>query len=302
VLITPARNEAEFIDLTLQSVVRQTVRPLRWVIVSDGSTDGTDEKVKRYAAEHEWIQLLRMPEREERHFGGKVLAFNAGYAQVKTLDFDFVANIDADISFEPDFFAFLLGRLSENPRLGLTGCAFVEGDSRYDYRFTSIEHVSGQCQLFRRACFESFNGYVAVKGGGIDVAAVLNARLHGWETKTFTERVFIHHRAMGSAVNKGLMVKFRDGEKDYRLGSHPLWEMFRCVYQMGKQRPLVLGGLWILAGYVWSVVRRTPRQIGPDLVNLRRKDQMTRLKAFFGLISSNKSSKVLATPVASKQD
>ena len=290
VLITPARNEAEFIELTLQSVVQQTIRPLRWVIVSDGSTDGTDEKVRKYAAEHDWIQLLRMPERRERTFAGKVLAFNAGYAQVRPLDFDFVASMDADISFEPDFFSFLLARLSENPRLGLVGGAFIEGESRYDYRFTSIEHVSGQCQLFRRACFESFDGYVPVKGGGIDVAAVLSARLHGWETRTFTETVFIHHRVMGSAVNRGLMVKFHDGEKDYSLGSHPLWEIFRCIYQMGKQRPRVVGGLSILGGYVWSATRRLPRQIGPELVNLRRKEQLARLKAFFGSILSNQPS------------
>ncbi|MGA2173976.1 MAG: glycosyltransferase family 2 protein [Verrucomicrobiota bacterium] len=301
VLITPARNEAEYIELTLQSVVQQTVRPLRWVIVSDGSTDGTDEKVKKYAAEHDWIQLLRMPERQERNFAGKVLAFNAGYAQVTPLDFEFVGNIDADISFEPDFFSFLLARLSENPRLGLVGAAFVEGESRYDYRFTSIEHVSGQCQLFRRACFESFNGYVPVKGGGIDVAAVLNARLHGWETRTFAERVFIHHRVMGSAVNKGLMVRFHDGEKDYRLGSHPLWELFRGVYQMAKQRPPVLGGLSILGGYVWSALRRVPRQIGPELVKLRRKEQMARLKAFFLPMFSNKSPKAQPTSAGAGQ-
>ena len=78
VLITPARNESKFIELTLQSVVAQTYRPLKWVIVSDGSTDGTDEIVGKYTAEHSWIELVRMPERKERHFAGKVHAFNAG--------------------------------------------------------------------------------------------------------------------------------------------------------------------------------------------------------------------------------
>ena len=97
VLITPARNEADFIESTLKSVVSQTIRPLKWVIVSDGSTDGMDEIVGRYSAEQSWIELVRMPERRERHFAGKVNAFNAGSARVKDLPYDIIGNLDADI-------------------------------------------------------------------------------------------------------------------------------------------------------------------------------------------------------------
>src|SRR6266508_2351951 len=114
VLVTPARNEAAFIELTLNSMVRQTVPPVKWVIVSDGSTDGTDEIVGNYARNHEWIELVRMPERAERHFAGKVHAFNAGYERVKGCRFDIIGNLDADISFEPDYFSFLLGKFAEN--------------------------------------------------------------------------------------------------------------------------------------------------------------------------------------------
>src|SRR5436305_894671 len=119
VLITPARNEAQFIERTMQSVVAQTVRPLKWVIVSDGSTDGTDEIVNRYVAQHPWIELVRMPERRERHFAGKVHAFNAGYARVRGLPYDTLASLDADISFDADYFAFLLEKLAQDASLGL---------------------------------------------------------------------------------------------------------------------------------------------------------------------------------------
>ena len=105
VLITPARNEAQFIELTIKSVVSQTVRPLKWVIVSDGSTDGTDDIVSKYAAEHPWIELVRMPERSERHFAGKVHAFNAGYARVKHLKYEVIGSLDGDISFDERFFS-----------------------------------------------------------------------------------------------------------------------------------------------------------------------------------------------------
>src|ERR1700730_14135112 len=100
VLITPARNEAQFIELTIRSVVTQTVRPLRWIIVSDGSTDGTDDIVRKYTRDYPWIQLVRMPERRERHFAGKVHAFNSGYERLRDLGYDVIANLDGDISFD----------------------------------------------------------------------------------------------------------------------------------------------------------------------------------------------------------
>src|SRR5580704_15717832 len=163
VLITPARNEAKFIELTLESMVSQTVVPLKWVIVSDGSTDGTDEIVKKYTSDYAWIELIRMPERKERHFAGKVLAFNAGYAKLAGLPYEIIGNLDGDVSFDGDYFDFLLRKFDENPHLGVAGTPFREGSFQYDYRFTSIEHVSGQCQLFRRECFEAIGGYVARK-------------------------------------------------------------------------------------------------------------------------------------------
>ena len=156
VLVSPARNEAQFIELTIKSVIAQTVLPLKWVIVSDGSTDGTDEIVKKYASENPWIELVRMPERRERDFAGKVHAFNAGYARLKGLDYDVIGSLDADISFDEGYFSFLLQKLVADPELGLVGTPFKDGpNSIYDYRFVSIEHVSGACQLFRRECFRA---------------------------------------------------------------------------------------------------------------------------------------------------
>ena len=124
ILITPVRNEAQFIELTLKSMVQQTFRPLKWVIVSDGSTDGTDDIVCRYAQNHPWIELLRMPEREERHFAGKVHAFNAGYDKAKELCPDIIGNIDADVTFEPDHLEYLLTKFAEDPELGVGGAPF----------------------------------------------------------------------------------------------------------------------------------------------------------------------------------
>lgn len=279
VLITPARNEAQFIELTLKSMIRQTHRPLKWVIVSDGSTDGTDDIVRKYMSDNPWIELLRMPERAERHFAGKVYAFNAGYDRVKDLDFDIVGNLDADVSFEPDHFEFLVGKMAENPKLGLAGAPFREGTYQYDYRFTNIENVWGGCQLFRRECYHSIGGYTPVKGGGVDHIAVISARMKGWKTRTFTERVCIHHRRMNTEGQSAFQARFKMGAKDYSFGNHPVWELFRTLYQMTLP-PFVVGGFALGAGYFWSMVQRKEVSVSRELVAFTRHEQMLRFRRF----------------------
>jgi biofilm PGA synthesis N-glycosyltransferase PgaC len=281
VVISPARNEAQFIELTLKSMVAQTILPLQWVIVSDGSTDGTDVIVRKYSADYPWIELVRMPERTERNFACKVLAFNAGYARVKNLDYRVVASLDADTSFDPDYFQFLLGKLVDDPLLGLTGTPFreVSGYS-YDYRFVSIEHVSGMCQVFRRECFEAIGGYRPVKAGSIDHIAVISARMSGWKTRTFTEKFCTHYRKIGTAQRGVLASRFKLGVKDYNVGNHPLWELFRALYQMTKS-PLCFGGLALGSGYIWASLRRVERPVSQDLVDFHRREQKQRLKKLF---------------------
>src|SRR5271166_602461 len=131
VLITPARNEAQFIELTIRSVIAQTARPVKWIIVSDGSTDSTDDIVTKYAADYPWIELLRMPNRRERHFAGKAHAFNAGRAAVEDLDYEVIGNLDADVSFEADHFEFLVARFTDDARFGVVGAPFREGTFHY---------------------------------------------------------------------------------------------------------------------------------------------------------------------------
>jgi len=281
VLITPARNEAEFIDLTIRSIVAQTFRPLKWVIVSDGSTDRTDEIVQSYTEVHPWIQLLRMPERKERHFAGKVDAFNAGYEQVKDLNFDVVGNIDGDVSFEPDLFEFLIGQMAQFPQLGVAGAPFREGSFQYDYSYSNIENVWGGCQLFRRECFVGIGGYLPLKGGCIDHVAVVSARMQGWQTRTFTSKVVLHHRKMGTAQLGWLKAKFNMGVKDHSVGNHPLWELARTIYQM-KNRPYIVGGLALGWGYAWSMLSRRRIAISNELVEFARREQMQRLTKRFG--------------------
>jgi glycosyltransferase involved in cell wall biosynthesis len=278
VLITPARNEAAFIEKTIQSVIAQTILPKRWVIVSDGSTDGTDDIVEKYRPGREWLELVRLPERTERNFAAKVNAFNAGYARVKELSFDVIANLDADVSFGEDFFSYLLEKFESMPELGVAGTHYIEGDFHsYKDSYINVHHVNGQCQLFRRVCFEDIGGYVPIKGGGIDWVAVTTARMKGWTTYSFEDQIFYHHRKMGTAESSELRARFHYGKKDYFLGGHPLWQVFRSTFQMAK-KPYVLGGLSLLSGYMWCWVTRYERPISLELMRFHRKEQMDRLR------------------------
>jgi glycosyltransferase involved in cell wall biosynthesis len=277
VVITPARNEASFIEGTIQAVARQTVPPAKWIIVSDGSTDGTDDIVRSYVRQYPWIELLRRPDRVERHFAGKVNAFDAGYAALQGMHYDILVSLDADITFDEEYFAFLLSKFADDPNLGVAGTPFREGGRHYDFRFASLDHVSGACQVFRRECFEDIGGYVPIKGGGIDWVAVTTARMKGWKTRTFPEKASLHHRTMGTGSSNRLKALFRFGKQDYYLGSHPVWQFLRSLFHF-KDRPLVLGGLLLLAGYMWGFLTRAPRPITAELLRFRRREQMARLK------------------------
>ena len=280
-LITPARNEQAYIECTIRSVVSQTVRPSRWIIVSDGSIDGTDEIVNRFSRDYPWIKLLRMPERQERQFAAKAHAFNAGCALLNRTEYDIIGNLDADITFGPDYFEFLLGKFADDPTLGVAGTPFVEDHSdlskhTYAHQFAQLQHVSGACQLFRRSCFESIGGYQPIRAGAIDWIAVTTARMNGWKTRTFTDKVCLHHRSIGTGNSRPLMVPFQYGRKAYSVGGHPLWEFLRGIFQM-RNKPRIIAGIFFQLGYLWAFLTRTPRAVSPDLMKFHRSEQMSRL-------------------------
>ena len=279
VVITPARNEEAFIERTIQSMICQTVPPERWVIVEDGSTDNTAEIVSRYLKQYPWMEMVRLPLRRDRSFAGKVQAFNAGYEKVKRLTYEIIGNLDADISFDGDHFEFLLRKFAADPSLGVAGTIFKEdGYSSETDSFEGHKHVSGQCQLFRKRCWQEIGGYVPHRAGGIDWMAVTTARMIGWKTESFRGKCFFHHRHLGTAERSAFASAFSYGEKDYYLGGHPLWEIFRVAYRASK-RPYIIDGLGLALGYCWAFLRRTPRPVSRELMSFHRKEQMTKLRA-----------------------
>lgn len=289
VLITPARNEDKFIERTIQSVFAQTVLPQKWVIVSDGSTDRTDDIVSKNAVENSIIKFVRTDDQPGRNFGSKVAAFNLGCEQLNGVEYDFIGNLDADISFEPNYYYEVFNRFESNQKLGLAGGVRLDvvGGSLREIK-SARNSVAGGFQLFRRKCFEDIDGYKILKYGGIDAVAEISARMHGWEVESFPDIVAHHHRPTGTAVNNILKQKFRAGAKYYFIGYHPVFPLLRFGSRI-FQKPIIIGSLISIFGFFWASLRRYKRPVSDAFVKYLRSEQSGRLK----LLISRRKDKAL---------
>ena len=279
VVVTPARNEEAFIERTIRSVISQTVLPQRYVVVSDGSTDSTDEIVQKYADAYDFITFIQSGAQrgDNRNFGSKVRAFNAGYALMGDIDYDFVGNLDADVSFEPDYFERLLGKFNLDPKLGLSGGEILEMiDDRPTVRGASIDSVCGAVQLFRRTCFEEIGGYRALDQGGIDAAAEITARMMGWRVRHQRDLPVAAHRRVMTGNQSVLGTRYNKGAMNQRLGYHPIFQLAVSARHM-ITRPWVVGGVWMLAGYVNAMLKRRPYALPDAVVQYLRAEQLARL-------------------------
>jgi glycosyltransferase involved in cell wall biosynthesis len=277
VLITAARNEGPYIGKTIGSVVRQTILPLKWVIVSDGSTDSTDEIVRSCASRHTFIEFVRRRSDCERpNFASKVHAFHEGYRRLNGLSYQFIGNLDADITFDAAYYEEMIARFRTNPSLGIAGGFIYESiRGRFRNRPTNRSHsVAGAIQLFRRECFEAAGGLYPLEVGGEDAHAEIMARMAGWQVQAFPGHVVFHHKSGGS-VRGFLRENIRQGYVDRALGSHPLFEIAKCV-RRAKGRPYVLGAFFHLTGYILARFWRDSA-VDRDTARYVRQQQLNRI-------------------------
>jgi biofilm PGA synthesis N-glycosyltransferase PgaC len=281
VLVTAAYNEEGYIEKTIQAVVAQTVLPMRWAIVSDGSTDRTDEIVLSYAARYPFIQLVRVQEEHARNFAAQVHAIELGCKSLKALDYKFIANLDADLSFEPTYYSRLIEKFHEDPNLGLAGgyvCEEKNGkfESRAGNRDYSVPHA---VQMFRRDCFESVGGYLALPYGGPDWHALVVARMRGWGVKAFADLPVFHHRPTGTA-DRIMRHLFRQGRMDYSLGSYPPFEVLKLIRRF-PNKPYVTGALVRLCGFAVGYLTGEKRPVTREFIQFLRIDQKNALRSLF---------------------
>jgi len=277
VLVTPAWNEEAMIEEPLKAVVTQTITPLRWIVVSDGSTDRTDEIVHKYSTVHPYIRLYRMPETHKRSFAAQVDAINAGYAQLKDLDFDFVGNLDADISFEPDYFERLFAEFAKDPRLAMAGGTIHERKSGVfvERRLNRRHSVMHGVQMFRRGCFDAIGGYTRLPYGSPDWHAEVSLRMRGWKVESIPGLKAYHHRPNGGAGSRTWYC-YRQGLADFSLGTHPLFEVFKAMRRISA-KPYLVGAVAELVGFCHAFIRGEKRAVPEEFVSYLRKEQLRRL-------------------------
>jgi glycosyltransferase involved in cell wall biosynthesis len=281
VLITPARNEEAFIERTIQSVISQTILPEVWVIVSDGSTDRTDKIVKSHMKKYKFISFVRRDGDDLRNFGSQVRAFNAGFRKLNGLEYDFIGNLDADVSFQSDYYEAILKKFSDCPRLGLAGgFIFEESNGKFgSRRYNRTYSVAHAVQLFRRSCFEDIGGYVPLRYGGSDSYAEATARFKGWNVKAFPELPVYHHKPTLTAEGM-LMGGLRQGKMDYDLGSSIIFELLKCIART-KVKPYGIYAGYRFAGFISGYFAKEKRGVPKEFIMELRSEQYSKIMNIF---------------------
>ena len=277
VLITPVRDEVKTIGITIESVLMQTRLPCEWVIVSDGSTDGTEEIITRAASQHPWIRLLALAPRPMRSFAAVVHNMTSGIGHLNCDRYHFIGLLDADVSFSTNYFEQLICRFKDEPALGLAGGVVIDiGLSRNHFPRNRAD-VPGAVQFFRRECFEKIGGLIPIHEGGWDAMTCAMARMKGYHTRLFTDLIVDHLKPRNISEGGFLRRKWQMGIRDYVLGYHPLFEGVKCLSRL-IDPPWFIGALAWWTGYCTADFQRRARIVDPDVVAHIQHEQSSRLR------------------------
>jgi poly-beta-1,6-N-acetyl-D-glucosamine synthase len=274
-IITPARDEERYIEETLRRVVLQTITPSEWVIVDDGSTDSTATVVSSYAARYPWIRLLQRPGGGSRNNNtGAIAAFMDGYHALRGVDWDFVVNLDADISMEPDYFERCFREFCDHPELGIGGGTLyhIEGGATKT-EVGPASHVRGATKIYRRACWEAIGGLN--NSSGWDTLDEAKANMMGWHTRSFPQIVALHLRPTGAAEG-AWRDAVKNGESEYFSGYHPVFMIAKCL-RKAFTKPYFTVGAGLFYGFVSSYLTKSPQVDDKALVRHLRRRQLRRL-------------------------
>ena len=260
VVISPVKDEEKYIELTLASMTSQTIKPALWLIVDDGSRDGTVEIVRRYAERHPFIQLARHPRAGVRGPGSPVIrAFEYGRSLIRDVPHEFITKLDCDLSFGADYFETLLKRFGDDPKLGIASGVYLETDVDGAWQPVSMPtyHAFGASKVVRRTCFEQIGGFPTAAGW--DTVDEIKAIDRGWRTGHFTDLQVKHHKREGSGIGQ-LKTSRIHGEIYYATGGDPLFFAFKVAHRL-TARPVLTSALALAFGYLSAAARRTPRLV-----------------------------------------
>jgi glycosyltransferase involved in cell wall biosynthesis len=275
VIITPVRDEEEYIGATIESVSKQSVLPAEWVIVDDGSTDRTGEIIDQYAAQFPWIRAVHRTNRGFRKSGGGVVeTFYDGYRALQSDDWDFIVKLDGDLTFTTGYFQQCFAHFAREPRLGIGGGEIYHSiDGELKLEANPRFHVRGATKIYRKACWEAIGGLWVAPGW--DTIDEVKANMLGWATHSFTELRLLHHRVTGSA-DGFVKDRVKHGVACYVSGYHPLFVLASCLRRLVR-RPYVLGSLAVFSGFLKGYLNRLPRVNDQQLIHYVRSQQLRRL-------------------------
>ncbi|MEO7299871.1 MAG: glycosyltransferase family A protein [Verrucomicrobiota bacterium] len=277
IIISPVRNEAKFLSRTIESLKSQTLRPARWIIVDDGSTDETAAVAAAAAAACNWIQVVHRTDRGYRKPGGGVIeAFNDGYRQIGAVDWQYLVKLDGDLSFASNYFAHCLRRFQQDPKLGIGGgtvCKEIDRTLLPESTVDPAFHVRGATKIYKRECWERIGGLICAPGW--DTVDEFKANMLGWATYTFPEIQVLHHRPAGQA--QGTWKNWvKNGMANYVAGYHPLFMLLKCVRRV-TDHPFLIASLGLMIGFLKGYALRVPMVGDVALIKYVREQQIRRL-------------------------
>jgi hypothetical protein len=247
------------------------------VIVSDRSTDRTDSIAASFARQHDFIRFLRLDHSLSRGTASKITALSEAIRQLGNCDYEFIANLDGDVSFDRDYFQSLLAYFDKDPVLGIAGGVVCEQrhgvfEPRIGNSLRSVAHAG---QMVRRTCYDQIGGWLALEFGGEDWYAEVRARKSRWRVAAFSGQRLLHHRPTGGA-SPLLRHRFREGKMDHSVGSHPAFEIAKCARRV-LEKPFLLGSVTRMSGFLWSYATRRPRAIDAETMRFLRREQLGRI-------------------------
>ena len=280
VLISPCRDEAQYIRETLDTVIAQTRRPAKWIIVDDGSTDDTPAILSDYEQRHAWIKVVTRTNRGHRAVGpGVIDAFYAGYNQINPDEYEFICKLDLDLRLPPRYFEILIDRMNSNPLLATcSGKSYVEESGRLVAERHGDDTSLGMTKFYRVSCFKAIGGFVReVMWDGIDCH---RCRMKGWIACSWDEPDlrFVHLRPMGSSQQSIYVGRMRHGYGQYFMGTGFLF-MAASAFSRLNTRPYVIGSLAMMWGWVKSALTGKPRYEDLEFRRFLRRYQLRALLA-----------------------
>jgi glycosyltransferase involved in cell wall biosynthesis len=275
VIISPVRDEEVHLSRTVESVLRQSVRPVEWIIVNDGSTDRTAEIADNYARQHEWIRVVHRDNRGFRKSGGGVVdAFNDGYHNLQTRDWEFIVKLDGDLSFDSEYFQSCLRAFEEEEKLGIAGGTIynvINGEAILEA--CPAFHVRGATKIYRRTCWDAIGGFWPAPGW--DTMDEVKAQMLGWTTRTLPGLQVLHHRPTGK--NDGTWgAGFKNGRANYICGYHPLFMLLKCAKRL-KEKPYLIQSASLFWGFMSGYLQRVRQVDDRPTIKYLRRQQMNRL-------------------------